>query len=785
MSSMRLLFVHNHPIWDPRAGGGQRVNHELATHAARAGHEVKVLHVGTEGEGTPRSLEYETEEIIESARLFVNALRVARSVRDLARRWNPDVVYASAAEGGLIPRTLPDGVGLMATMHHPDPPPLPALHWTSRPLHALGDLRRLQNAWLHASLLRGAHHVTVPSDWSRRALLERGYLEPDRPVAVVPNGVADEWFEAVAPPPDPAADLLFVGRLDEQKGVDVLLRALASKTMAGVSVRLVGTGPRERAYHRMAEDLGIADRVDFSGHRSHRRIRELVTRSRVFVLPSRRESYGMAILEAMAAGLPVVSTRAGGITEFARDGVNALLVRPDDPDDLASALRRLLDDDQLAGRLAAAGRDVARAHRWATVTERVLSELHLAAELARPIPRVARRPGSGLYWSWHARLQTRRAPAARPRPAPADARRIAVVRFGFLGDQLLVDPLLASLEEHFGEASFDLVVDESGHVPPWMAERTTLAVIPLAVRTDSGWARPGEAALERSLEDLAARWRADAPDLLVFATQLDGPVQSYLGARIASLAPEAWRCGLSVHQPDLPFLHRTAPAGPADWHEIDRLLSLAASVAAPSRFRLPRVPEGGGRGLEGPPGPKVVIHVGASRPQKRWMPERFGALIRELRDGEGARIVLVGTSEEAKIVPGLGITTDGVQVVDRTGETTLEALRDTLATADLFVGNDSFPMHLAVAMGRPTVVLVGPGAARYYGYPEDLVTVVREPVICSPRHGEECPLYTVCPHAACMQAVRVSTVVEACRHLLTTSRTVTGRPPPLGEGSSP
>ncbi len=762
---MRLLFVHNYPIWDRRSGGGQRVNHELATHAAQAGHEVRVLHVGTGG-AAPPALPYGTVEIIESPHLAVNAVRVARAVRALARTWRPDAVHGSAAEAGFIPRLLPEGVGLLATMHHPDPPPLPPLQWATGPLRALGDLRRLQNAWLHAWLLRGAHDITVPSDWSRRALQDRGYVERDRPITVVPDGVGDMWFEDPEPAPDSETDLLFVGRLERQKGVDVLFQALATEPLAGVTARLVGTGPDEEAYRRLAAELGLEARVRFAGQRSHERIRALATRSRALVLPSRGESFGMVILEAMAAGLPVVATQAGAIPELATDGVDALLTRTDDVDDLAEALRRVLDDSALAGRLAAAGRKTAEALRWTRVTERIVERLHIAAELARPIPSVPRRPGAGAYRAAHARKEVRRAPRAEPRPVPDEADRIAVVRFGLLGDFLLLDPLLAALEEQFEDPSIDLVVDDSGHVPSWMADRPNTDVVQLAVRSGDGWARPGSEALEASLRALEERWRAAPPDLVVFATQIDGPVQEYFGARIASLAADAWRGGLTSRRPGLPFLHRSAPPGPADWHEIDRLLSLAAFVDAPSRFRLPRVPLAGTPPLEPFDGPTVMLHPGASRPQKRWMPERFGALVRTLLDEEGARVVLLGSEDDASLVAELGVEVDGSRIVDLTGRTTLEELPALLDEADLFVGNDSFPFHLAVALGRPTAVLVGPGSARYHGYPEDLVTVVREPVICSPRHGEECPVYTVCPHAACLQAIREEDVLAVCRELL-------------------
>ena len=133
---------------------------------------------------------------------------------------------------------------------------------------------------------------------------------------------------------------------------------------------------------------------------------------------------------------------------------------------------------------------------------------------------------------------------------------------------------------------------------------------------------------------------------------------------------------------------------------------------------------------------------------------------------EGIRTVAVGDQADREHLAGLGIDFDEDALVNRVGALDLLELAAVLRGADGFAGNDSFPFHVATAAGTPSLVLVGPGAARWSAYPADHVTVLREPVICSPHEGEECPVYTTCPHGACMQSIQLDTVVDAVRTLL-------------------
>ena len=148
----------------------------------------------------------------------------------------------------------------------------------------------------------------------------------------------------------------FFGRLEYGKGVDVLLDAAARvHTKLPTAFLFVGDGPlRERLAARAAAE-GLP--VVFAGRRDD--VAALMGLCAVVVLPSRQEAFGRVLIEAMAAGVPVVATAVGGIPEVCTDGVTALLVPPEDPDALAVAIALTLTDQAAsAARVAAAAADV-------------------------------------------------------------------------------------------------------------------------------------------------------------------------------------------------------------------------------------------------------------------------------------------------------------------------------------------------------------------------------------------------------------------------------------------
>jgi glycogen synthase len=195
-------------------------------------------------------------------------------------------------------------------------------------------------------------------------------LAPGR-VHVIPSGVDLRRFAGRLP--DPAPDLprprvLFVGRLAGQKGVSTLLDAVPLLRSRAVVV-LVGDGPQRPALERQAGRLGRG-RVRFQGLVAHAEVPAWLAAADVLVLPSVYEELGSVLLEAMAAGLPVVASAVGGIPEAL--GAAGRLVPPHDPAALAGAVDELLDDPALAARLGEAARRRATAFSWDALAGRVL-----------------------------------------------------------------------------------------------------------------------------------------------------------------------------------------------------------------------------------------------------------------------------------------------------------------------------------------------------------------------------------------------------------------------------
>lgn len=199
--------------------------------------------------------------------------------------------------------------------------------------------------------------ITV-SDTIRETLLNGG-VSPDL-VTVIYEGVDLAWIDLQTPPPERLGNgNLVVGTVahfSHEKGIETLLRAIATLNShsRNVTYLLVGDGELRDALQQLAESLGVASQVHFTGFRSD--CEGLMKQFDVFCLPSRSEGLSSAILSAMANRLPVVATSVGGIPELVVNGETGLLVRPDDPADLAVALQRLLGSEQLRHRLGEQGR---------------------------------------------------------------------------------------------------------------------------------------------------------------------------------------------------------------------------------------------------------------------------------------------------------------------------------------------------------------------------------------------------------------------------------------------
>ena len=161
------------------------------------------------------------------------------------------------------------------------------------------------------------------------------------------------------PDEDDPPMLLSVGQLLARKGHAVLIEALAELAAEDVEIQatIVGAGPERSRLEEQAQGLGIADRVRFAGALGQDELPALYEQAQIFCLASFAEGVPVVLMEAMAHGIPVVSTRIHGIPELVADGETGLLVAPGRAVDLAAAIRRLAGDRDLARRLGDAGRE--------------------------------------------------------------------------------------------------------------------------------------------------------------------------------------------------------------------------------------------------------------------------------------------------------------------------------------------------------------------------------------------------------------------------------------------
>ena len=216
------------------------------------------------------------------------------------------------------------------------------------------------------------------SRFNARTVAARYGFEP----TVVFNGIDTSLFRPTAPDPnivrtDGTPLLLWVGRLQPWKGVDVALHALQEIPRAHLMI--VGDGETRADLERLAQELGLAERVRFLGALPRERLPSIYAAADLLLATSfASETFGIGLVEAQACGLPVVASRFGGFPEVIDEGRTGLLVPPRDPAALAAAVRSLIDDPERRRAMADAAPGWAAQFAWSAVADRVEAAYHAA-----------------------------------------------------------------------------------------------------------------------------------------------------------------------------------------------------------------------------------------------------------------------------------------------------------------------------------------------------------------------------------------------------------------------
>lgn len=252
--------------------------------------------------------------------------------------------------------------------------------------HSMWNKRRELSwaRWLEGWAYRQYDRIIAISESTAQSLFSWQPWLKDR-ISVIPNGIDLSMFDI----PDALINrkrvelgvndgtkiILYAGRLVKEKGADVLIRAVdflkASEEGMDWRLFIAGDGPERDDLAGLCSTLNLGDRVQFLGNRSD--VPELMAASDLVVLPSRWEGLPLSLLEAMAAGKPVVACQVGGVSEVIRDGKEGFLVPPEAPEAFKIAIQKLLNNPGLMSSLGQAGKQRAEFYSSETVTNQVRS----------------------------------------------------------------------------------------------------------------------------------------------------------------------------------------------------------------------------------------------------------------------------------------------------------------------------------------------------------------------------------------------------------------------------
>lgn len=352
---VRVMFFHAYPH---QYAGAQRITHMLASSLPERGFLTRVL-VPDAGPFVRRIRADGVDvQIVRASRVWTRyggALESWRAIPALVvlplywlrllramRAWKPDVLHVNDHRGMLLAGPAGRLAGVPVLWH---------LHgaYASRVINRLGGLV--------------ANRIVIVSDATLSDMPELGAFA--RKTEIMHNGLAQPQLSPesrAALPQRSGRPLVVTGaRIHPEKGLDTLIRATAllAAMFPNLDVYIAGDIQEGYEWHRreldsLVAELKLDETVHFLGHLAEPAAAWAA--ATVYVQPSRAEPFGLAVLEAMHLGVPVVTTRVGGMNEIVQDGVSGLQVSADDPRALADAITRLIEDPPYANRLATAGR---------------------------------------------------------------------------------------------------------------------------------------------------------------------------------------------------------------------------------------------------------------------------------------------------------------------------------------------------------------------------------------------------------------------------------------------
>jgi glycosyltransferase involved in cell wall biosynthesis len=332
---MRILHIISSPF---SVGGAELVMAELASAQKLHGHEVVVINIFSAENTALRLLANEVPYSEIPCKSICDLLRLITTLRKQIRDFDPDIVHVHLFHAGILMGLLPTKIPIVRI-------------WTFHHGNHTQDSRNYLFQILEKTAARRYEKIVALSPSSTEMLRSKFHLD-NQSIEMIPNGWSGAPKHRIS---TTTVSIVCIAKLRKEKDHVTLIHAFAKLKLKVDSIKLVlvGDGPQLQSLVELTSVLGLEKSISFIGFSND--IWEHLARATIFVLPSRVESFGIVLLEAMAAGVPVVACDAEGPRFLIQNGHNGTLVPVGDVDSLTDSLLSLVSDEELRVKYSTAG----------------------------------------------------------------------------------------------------------------------------------------------------------------------------------------------------------------------------------------------------------------------------------------------------------------------------------------------------------------------------------------------------------------------------------------------